>query len=195
MNFDTYRRKLNDALDSIDQNSHKAMVDALSKAALNNKKVLVFGNGGSASTSDHFACDHSKGIITDTYFLPNIISLSSNMALFSAIANDIGYDYVFSHQLRHFKDGEDHIALAISASGNSENVINGLMQAKKMHMKTIGLVGFNGGKMMSEGLCDILIHVKSNNYGVVEDCHSIIMHTTSQEIRTSFTKPNHVPKL
>jgi len=196
MTLSKYIQYLNQALDTIDQGDYAGMVFHLTHAARTNKPVYVFGNGGSASTADHFACDHSKGVLTDTDFIPNVISLSSNMALFSALANDIGYDSVFSHQLRHFPH-DNGIAIGISASGNSQNVLNGLNQAREMGFTTIGLVGFDGGKMKSESLCDILIHVKSTNYGIVEDCHSIIMHTTSQEIRTSNLKgdPDHIPKL
>ena len=192
--LDLYRQELNDALDSISDADHKAMIEHLTRAAYTNTPVYVFGNGGSASTADHFACDHSKGVATDTNLSPNVISLSSNMALFSAIANDIGYQYVFSHQLRHFSN-EKGIAIGISASGNSHNVCNGLIEAIDMGFMTIGLVGFDGGKMKGEDLCNVLVHVKSNNYGIVEDCHSIIMHTTSQEIRTQYLKEGHVAKL
>jgi len=192
--LDLYKHELNDALDSISSDAMDAFGFAIEHAAHGNNPIYVFGNGGSASTADHFACDHTKGVAHDTNLSPNIVSLSSNMALFSAIGNDYGFDFVFSEQLRHFPKLES-IALGITASGNSPNIIKGLIQAKEMGFKTLALVGFSGGEILKQQLADVIVHVKSNNYGIVEDAHAIMMHSVAQTIRTKHAKPNHMVKL
>ena len=100
-------------------------------------------------------------------------SLNSNMALYTAIANDFGFERVFSEQLKYFGSNSD-ILVAISSSGNSENIIQGVKKAKSKSMFVIGLSGFDGGQLRS--IRYFSIHVDASNYGVVEDSHQIIMH-------------------
>ena len=145
--------------------------------------VYVLGNGGSAAIASHFCADFNKNIWQDTDFNMRAICLNDNMPTFSAIANDSHYAYVFSQQLAMIKPNKGDIAIAISSSGNSANIINGLAAANKHSMKTIALVGFNGGSVKENNLADTILHVNSNNYGVVEDTHMIILHALIKKLR------------
>lgn len=187
-----YQAMINAGLDSVDSVALNHVRNVLFSAAENNWPILVMGNGGSAAIGDHWSCDFSKGISEDTNKRMNVRNLGSNMSIMTAIANDIGYDQVFSKQIEWCK--EEAMVLAISSSGSSPNIVNGLKKAEEREMPTIALVGFDGGEVLRRGLADFIIHVKSNNYGVVEDCHQIIMHTIAQNIRTQY-KTKDVIKL
>ena len=147
--------------------------------------IYVCGNGGSASIAEHWTCDYYKGIDRDTKLKPNFISLVSNISHITAIANDEGYENIFMNQLLHQNHNEG-VLIAISSSGNSKNIIKALTFAKQINMMTIALVGFDGGQVKSQNLADHIIHTEAYNYGVVEDCHSIIMHNLSQNIRVLY---------
>lgn len=161
---------------------------ALREAYVFNKNVFVCGNGGSLTTSDHFACDHGKGALYDTNTQFSVYPLTTG-SLITAIANDIGYEEVFSFQLS-MRARKDDVLVAISASGNSPNIIRALEQAKLMELKTIAFVGFDGGK--AKTLADIVLHVESENYGIVEDAHQSLMHVMAQQLRTEFSKRDDI---
>lgn len=178
-----YRTMLNEALETIDTEWLNMMKQEILKLALYGHQLFVCGNGGSAAISEHMSCDHSKGICVDTNLSPFVIPMASNVSLITAIANDIGYEEIFSKQLEWFADNNSSL-LVISSSGNSPNIIRALEAAKKKRMTTMALVGFDGGK--AKYLADISVHIKSNNYGIVEDCHQIIMHSMAQCIRKEY---------
>jgi len=178
--YNDYKEMLIKALDSVDQESINIVEKKLSQMARFGYPVFVCGNGGSAAIAEHMSCDHTKGIITDTNLFPFIISLQSNVSLCSAIANDIGYEQIFSYQINSCPL-QNFVVLVISSSGNSPNIINALHSAKKRNIVSIAMVGFDGGK--AKDIADICIHVKSDNYGVIEDAHQIIMHSIAQSIR------------
>lgn len=182
-----YQKMINDALDTVDENMLKNIFDKLVISMEIKMPIIVMGNGGSAAIAEHWGCDHTKGIRTDVHDLfPNVRNLAANMSLMTAIANDISYDEVFSKQIEWVNE-EHALVIAISSSGNSPNIIKGLEAANKKHYTTIAFVGFDGGKVVSDSLSEKIIHVKSNNYGVVEDCHQILMHTLAQQIRIVYT--------
>lgn len=139
------------------------------------RKVLIFGNGGNASLACHFACDLGKGTV-----LPEggqkrfqVFSLTNNVALLTALANDLSYEEVFAEQLRsHLEPGD--IAFAISGSGNSPNVLVALGASRELGGINIGLGGFEGGKM--KALCDHCAVVPSDNMQIVEDLQLGIAH-------------------
>lgn len=178
--YNDYKEMLMKALDSVDQESIHIVEQKLSQMARFGYPVFVCGNGGSAAIAEHMSCDHTKGIITDTNLFPFIISLQSNVSLCSAIANDVGYEQIFSYQINSCPL-QNFVVLVISSSGNSPNIINALHSAKKRNVVSIAMVGFDGGK--AKDIADICIHVKSDNYGVIEDAHQIIMHSIAQSIR------------
>ena len=147
----------------------KELVSAYEKEAT----VYVFGNGGSASTASHMANDFNKGIseYTDKKF--RICCLNDNVPTVLAIANDIGYEDIFSFQLRNkVKPGD--LVIGISGSGNSQNVINALTYAKEQGAKIIGWVGFDGGGVSK--ITDLTFHVPVGNMQLVEDMHLILNH-------------------
>jgi phosphoheptose isomerase len=170
------------ALNTVDSIQLEKAYTVIHKAHSFRDSVFVCGNGGSAAISDHFMCDHSKGVCSDTAFKPKVFSLASNMSLITAIANDFKYEDVFSKQIEMFAKPQD-VLVAVSSSGNSPNIINAINTAKQLGMNTIALVGFDGGEVSK--LSDIVLHIKSNNYGVVEDCHQSLMHILAQHLRVS----------
>lgn len=182
--FQSYSDQISKALANIDRPSYDTAWATIEHAGLCKARIFVCGNGGSASISEHFSCDHSKGVHMDTSSLrPNVVSLSSNMATITAIANDIGYNHIFSKQLEFSNADDSDILIVVSSSGNSPNVISALEHANDMGMVSIALVGFDGGVAATKA--DVTVHVKSHNYGVVEDCHQIIMHSWAQTLRLS----------
>ena len=144
-----------------------------------NRYIYVCGNGGSAAIANHLVCDCQKGISTNTMLYPKIVSLSSNVPIITAIANDIGYESVFSHQLNNFLE-EGDVLLTISSSGNSPNIKKAIQTAKNNNVPVISFCGFSGGASLES---EVAVHVKENNYGIVEDCHQMIMHMIAQNIR------------
>lgn len=168
---------------TMDQLPHQLIVDVigvLHEARLNGNKVFIMGNGGSASTASHFVCDLAKN--TRQTGLPHfrVIGLTDNMAIFSAYANDEGYESVFSQQVANLVEPDD-IIIGISASGNSRNVLNAIVEAKKHNVKTIGFTGFDGGFLGQ--MVDINIHVKSNIIEYVEDIHLMLEHMIVKAIK------------
>ena len=178
-----YAERVKVGLQSVDSDQLQKAFETLESAYKERFSVYVCGNGGSLTMSDHFHCDHAKGAHYDTNLSPKIEPLTSGSIL-TAIANDIGYEDVFSFQLG-IKANKDDVLVAISASGNSPNIIKALEKAKEKQMKTIAFVGFDGGKAAI--LADVVLHVQENNYGIIEDCHQCMMHILAQHIRTKYS--------
>jgi D-sedoheptulose 7-phosphate isomerase/D-glycero-D-manno-heptose 1,7-bisphosphate phosphatase len=180
--FDDYTNMIAEALATVDRDKVEEMTAKLVELAKMGCPVLVCGNGGSAAIAEHMSCDHTKGVAMDTDLKPFFIPLQSNVSMLTAIANDIGYHEVFRKQIKMFPNKNAGV-LAISSSGSSGNIFNALDIARFYKMPTMAMVGFDGGSVVGWKVADIVIHVKSNNYGVVEDCHQIIMHSMAQSIR------------
>jgi phosphoheptose isomerase len=155
--------------------------EAYSLLLKNMDNVVIFGNGGSAAIADHFCADFVKGVRFDTDLKPKCTSLTSNGPLLTALANDMSYLDIFQNQISYHRPS---LAIAVSSSGNSTNITRGLEFANFIGAKTIALVGFDGGKVLKDHLADVVIHINSNNYGVVEDTHMMILHSLVQKIRT-----------
>lgn len=154
-----------------------AALHLLEDAAEQGATIYVAGNGGSASISDHFCCDWTKGTSVKHLSSIKTHSLVANNALLTALANDLGYEDVFSKQLEMLSKPGDLLVL-VSSSGNSKNVINAAKAARKLRLKSIGLTGFSGGELAK--ICDASLHVPIDNYGIVEDCHQSLMHILAQ---------------
>lgn len=178
--------EINFAMESVDVLLLNRVRNSILLCSERKYPILTIGNGGSAAIGDHWSCDHTKGIRGDTDLTPNIRNLGSNMSLMTAIANDISYDEVFSEQINYCQD-EYALVVAISSSGSSPNIVKGLKKARDKKYGTLAFVGFNGGTIVKENLADYVIHVKSNNYGIVEDCHQMLMHIIAQDIRKKYT--------
>ena len=151
--------------------------------------VYTCGNGGSASIANHFQCDHLKGVRTSTDLWPRVVSLSSNVELMTAIANDISYEDVFVYQLESQARAGD-VLVAVSSSGESMNIVRAVDWARSHGMGTIALTGFSGGK--ARELADVAMHVDSSNYGVIEDNHQAIMHALAQYLRQSHMSADEI---
>ena len=142
--------------------------------------VFVIGNGGSAATASHFACDLSKGTRRDGPPTFHVVSLTDNVPLLTAWANDSGYDRVFSEQLTALARPGD-LLVAISASGNSPNVVAAVDAARSCGMSVISLSGRSGGRLAH--LVDVLVNVPSDTIEVVEDAHLIVAHSLCVAVR------------
>ena len=156
------------------------VTDALWNAYLENKTVYVFGNGGSAALASHCACDLGKGTMANGNRRFRVLALTDNIPLMTAWANDASYDDIFAEQLTPFVDKGD-VALAISGSGNSPNVLKALQVAREAGALTIGLTGFQGGKM--KPLCDLCVIIPSDNMQVIEDLHVSVNHAIFLSMR------------
>jgi phosphoheptose isomerase len=168
------------AAESIDDAKLQEAARILGVAFDQRASVYVCGNGGSAAISNHFICDHLKGVQTDTNVLPRVISLVSNMEIVTAVANDISYDDVFVYQLATLAEPGD-VLVTVSSSGDSENVVRAMQWAKNNSCKTISMTGFSGGR--TAALADVNLHVEGDNYGIVEDIHQSLMHILAQFLR------------
>ena len=155
-------------------------VELLEEARLKAKRVFIFGNGGSAATASHFAADLSKGAISKTKARIKAIALTDNAPLLTAWANDTVYENVFAEQLENFVEPGD-VAIGISGSGNSPNVLNGIKAAKAKGATTIGFIDFDGG--MLRELVDICIIVPNHNMEQVEDIHLLLEHIITTYLR------------
>jgi len=159
------------------------IAEVLLRAREDSKRVLLFGNGGSASLASHFACDLGKGT-TARCCNPlkrfRAIALTDNIPMMTAWANDSSYDDIFSEQLRNLIEPGD-VAFAISGSGNSPNVLKALETARAAGGFTVGLTGFQGGKMKK--LCNLYLIVPSDNMQLIEDVHLSVAHALFTTIR------------
>ena len=147
------------------------------------KNIYVCGNGGSSSVSNHFLCDYSKNIkhsLKTKKLKPKVISLSANLDLITAIANDTAYENIFSDQLENFaKEGE--LLILFSCSGNSKNIIKVAKFAKKKKLVIISFTAFKNSNKLKP-FSKVHINLNINNYGVAEDAFQSIMHMVSQMI-------------
>jgi D-sedoheptulose 7-phosphate isomerase len=175
-----YVTTLQETINQLPKQEIVQVMELLHSARLAGRQIFIMGNGGSASTATHFVCDLAKNTRKEGWPHFKVIGLSDNMALFSAYANDEGYENVFAQQLANLVMPED-IVIAISASGNSKNVLNGVSLAKSANAVTIGFTGFDGGKLCS--MVDIDIHVNSNIIEHVEDIHLILEHMIVKALR------------
>lgn len=155
-------------------------ISVIHQARLDSKLVFVMGNGGSAATASHFACDLGKNTRREGCSNFKVISLTDNLAFISALANDEGYENIFSGQLDGLV-GKGDVVIGISASGNSRNVLNAIELANDRGATTIGFTGFTGGKLGS--LVDINVHVNSNCIEQVEDIHLMLEHMICKILR------------
>jgi D-sedoheptulose 7-phosphate isomerase/D-glycero-D-manno-heptose 1,7-bisphosphate phosphatase len=177
-----YFEELAIAAAAMDPSSFDRATEVLLDAYTKGGSVFSCGNGGSASVANHLQCDHVKGVRTGTDLEPRVISLSNNIELLTAIANDHGYEDSFAYQLRAQSRPGD-VLVVISSSGRSPNIVRALQWACDNDLRTIALTGFDGGGARS--LAEVAIHVDSTNYGIVEDLHQSVMHALAQYIRQS----------
>lgn len=162
-----------EVLSELDENEISRVMEILENARISGKRVYVCGNGGSAATASHFVGDFNKGASMGLAKRHNFESLNDNTPMMMAVANDIGYDEIFVEPLKN-KLEEGDILIAISGSGNSENVVRAAEYANQHGAVTIGLVGYDGGRLKK--IVQNCIHVNIDNMQIVEDIHMVMDH-------------------
>src|SRR3989344_8683649 len=166
------------ALEKLPHEKIEEAIEIILKAFKKDRKIFIMGNGGSASNASHMACDFSKGTLRRVYDENEkrirVISLTDNVAIMTAFANDLSYEDIFIQQLRNLVD-EGDVVIALSGSGNSTNVIKAIQYAKRCKAKTIGFLGFKTGGKLAK-LVDVALIAKSDHYGPCEDIQLILDH-------------------
>lgn len=152
----------------------KILVDTIN----NEKKIILFGNGGSAADAQHIAAELSGRYKKERRGLP-ALALTTDTSALTAIANDYGFDYMFSRQVEALANEGDTI-IGISTSGNSANVIKGILEGSKINCTTIALSGKDGGKLKE--ICDYYIIIPSENTARIQEMHILIGHICCQII-------------
>jgi len=158
----------------------KAVLHVLEAAYGSGHRIFIMGNGGSAATASHFALDLAKNTIMPGAPRLKAISLTDHVPLITAWSNDTAYEHIFSEQLANMIEPGD-VAIGISASGNSPNVINALNLAKQYRASTIGLLGASGGKI--KGMVDAYVLAPGQNIEQEEDAHMILAHVITRHMR------------
>ena len=174
-NFRSYSIYLQDAIYSVDDNQINNLISILYDAYLKDKTVFVIGNGGSAANASHFAQDLAKGtkVSIDCPKRIRALSLADNVAFICALGNDDGFDQIFEQQLRTYARPGD-VLVAISVSGNSSNIIKAVNWANNNDLTTVGVTGFNGGKLRE--INQYSVHVPLSDMCTSESIHTIIFH-------------------
>jgi D-sedoheptulose 7-phosphate isomerase len=152
----------------------------LEQARLEGRQVFLFGNGGSASTASHFACDLGKGTITRELPRFKVTALTDNLPTLTAYANDVGYDCIFAEPLTSLAKRGD-LAVGFSGSGNSANVLRAMEVAQKNGLATVGFTGFQGGQLRER--VELEINVPSPAMGQIEDVHLAITHALCEMLK------------
>lgn len=179
-----YSRFINDLTKTIEQffeaRSEKLdqVTDLLCESLSSGHKILLFGNGGSASQAQHFAAELVNKFLKVRSPLP-AISLTTDTSALTSIANDFSFDLVFSRQIEAL-GGKGDIAVGLSTSGNSQNIMYAFESARKKGLETIAVTGNGGGKMVS--VCDYLLDVPSDVTPRIQEVHLLILHILAEEI-------------
>jgi len=158
----------------------EAVLRLLEESYRQGHRIFIMGNGGSAATASHFALDLAKNTIMPGVPRLKAISLTDHVPLITAWSNDTAYEHIFAEQLANMIEPGD-LAIGISASGNSPNVINALKLAKQYHASTIGLLGARGGKI--KDMVDAYILAPGQNIEQEEDAHLILTHVITRHMR------------
>lgn len=171
-----YKFRLLQALDTVDLAKVEQLIDAFARARDEDRQIFVCGNGGSAATANHLACDIVKGASYGSDQRFRIMALSEQIPTITAYANDVDYSAVFAEHLKNFVRPGD-IVMILSGSGNSPNILRALESANELGCYTIALTGRDGGKAAS--LANLNVHVADTHMGRIEDVHLIICHMLS----------------
>ena len=168
-----YKSGLLQAIDTVDLDRVREAIRILADARAGGRHIFVCGNGGSASTASHFACDMVKGASFQRVERFRIMALTDSLPTLTAYSNDVDYACVFVEQLKNFAQPGD-VLMAISGSGNSPNVLRAVEYANSIGCRTIGLTGRDGGKLGP--MAQLNIQVSEPHMGRIEDVHMIVTH-------------------
>lgn len=182
MDIAKYLQAVQATINNLDPEVIASFATHLENAYNSNQSIYVIGNGGSAANASHFAQDLAKGIFFEKPVAKTMkaISLTDNIAHITAIANDTGYQNIFSAQLNTYANTGD-VLICISGSGNSENIVEAVKAAKQKNMFVIGVTGFDGGQLKT--MANFSVHVPLHEMCTVESIHSIIFHLIVLELR------------
>lgn len=191
-NIDVIKQRIKDSIEAKEMILRDdSLLDAISRLAdeiidriQKGGKLIVCGNGGSASDALHFASEIVGRFERERKSWPAIV-LNANVSTMTAISNDYGYDDVFARQVEGLANGND-IFIGISTSGNSENVYRALLKSKEMRLKTACLVGYDGGKIGE--ISELSIIVPSHVTARVQECHINIIHILCEIAETKLSK-------
>lgn len=190
----TYLADFQILLDQVPLESISRFIDHIEEIYLQDRTIFVIGNGGSAATASHLSCDLGKTVLGRAPLVQSrlrVISLTDNMPLITAWANDEGYEHIFAEQIRASARPGDMI-IAITGSGNSPNIVKAVQAARDLGLKTIALLGFDGGQIRQ--LVDDYVLVPSSNYGFIEDVHMIAGHLITAYLKQRFAN-NEIAKV
>jgi D-sedoheptulose 7-phosphate isomerase len=179
-NASSYFGCLSETIEDLPFATMDQIAETLLRAHDRGRMIYLFGNGGSAALASHFACDLGKGTANGTGKRFRVLALTDNVPLMTAWSNDSKYEDIFAEQLSNFVQRDD-IAFAISGSGNSPNVLRALKLARSAGAITVGLTGYQGGKM--KDLCDQCMIVPSENMQIIEDLHLCVAHAIFTVVR------------
>jgi D-sedoheptulose 7-phosphate isomerase len=171
-----YLEKVKEAIDLVDASKIETLISWLSETRAANQTIFTMGNGGSSSTASHWVNDLVKGASYEKSERFKVMCLNDSVATLTAYSNDVSYDQALVEPLKNFVEKGD-LVIAISGSGNSNNVIRAIEYAKSIGARTVGLTGRDGGKLGS--LVDLEIRVPEPNMGRIEDVHMMITHAVS----------------
>jgi D-sedoheptulose 7-phosphate isomerase len=185
--FANYSRRLQEVLATADWSGVNQLAEAMLESWQQGRRVFLCGNGGSAGNAIHLANDFLYGIAKTTGGGLRVMALSANSAVITCLANDVGYDHIFSEQLAVQAQKGD-LLIALSGSGNSENIVRVLEQARAMGVGSFAILGFSGGK--SKQLADVAIHFPVDDMQIAEDLQLIVGHMVMQRLYSSRPKSN-----
>ena len=179
-NVRDYFELVSDTLHKLPAEPIEQMVACLRQARAENRRIFVFGNGGSSANASHFVNDMVKSTARPDQPRFKLICLSDNVPTLTAYANDVSYDVIFAEPMAALAEPGD-VALALSGSGNSPNILKAMDVAQEMGLTRIGLTGFAGGKLKDQ--CDVCVIVPSDSMQVIEDAHLVILHSVFLAVR------------
>ncbi|HXB20208.1 MAG TPA: SIS domain-containing protein [Candidatus Solibacter sp.] len=188
-----YFQTLSDVIPRLPYANIEQIAATIIQAANEGRTIFVLGNGGSAATASHVACDLGKTTIHNAQSRRlKVIALTDNVPLMTAWANDAGYEHIFSEQLKNFVAPRD-VVFAISGSGDSPNVLKALKTAREAGAITVGSAGYEGGKM--KALCDICAVLPSDNMQMIEDLQHALAHSVFTVVRETLRIPQPVAQM
>ena len=169
-----YLEKVREMLDALAEPSQR-LIETLFEAFETERTIFLVGNGGSAAAASHFGQDLAKGTLSSMKAKRRlrVIPLTDNIGFITALANDEGYDSIFEQQLRNLAGAGD-LLVAISGSGNSPNVLRAVEYARSIGMTTIGVTGYDGGKLRT--LAHESVHIPIEDMGMCEALHGVVFH-------------------
>jgi D-sedoheptulose 7-phosphate isomerase len=175
--LNTYKINFNSVFDDKFEFKTISLANKILNCWKKNKNIFIIGNGGSGANAIHLANDLLYGAGFSNKKGIKIEALNSNQAVITCLSNDVGYEFIFSEQIK-VKGGKGDLLIILSGSGNSKNIIEAIKISKKMKIDTFGIIGFDGGK--SKKLLDDYIHILINDMQIVEDFQMVVGHVCSK---------------